>query len=60
MKNKDVLKKYNKNLELINKYNHYYFNLDSSLVSDQEYDTLKDELLNLEIKYPFLKKKVLF
>ena len=57
MKNKDVLKKYNKNLELINKYNHYYFNLDSSLVSDQEYDTLKDELLNLEIKYPFLKKK---
>ena len=45
MNNKDILKKYNKNLGLIDKYNNYYFNLDSPLVSDQEYDILKNELL---------------
>ena len=57
MKKKDILNKYNNDLKLLNKYNHHYFNLDTSLVSDRDYDKLKNQLLDLEKKYPNFKKK---
>ena len=34
----------------IQKYNFHYYNLDQSLVTDEEYDLLLKELSNLELK----------
>ena len=36
----------------IKKYNKHYFNLDHPLVSDSEYDSQLQELLELEKQYP--------
>lgn len=41
--------------ELLNKYNYYYYALDQSLVSDNEFDLLMNELLLLEKEHPDLK-----
>ncbi len=53
MKNKIKIEYQNK-IKLINKYNNYYFDKSKPLVSDQEYDQLKKDILNLENKYKFL------
>ena len=45
---------YQNKIKLINKYNNYYFDKSKPLVSDQEYDQLKKDILNLEDKYKFL------
>ncbi len=34
------------------RYNHYYYNKSQSLISDQEYDQIFGELMELESKYP--------
>jgi DNA ligase (NAD+) len=39
---------------LIQKYDRAYYGLNESIISDQEYDKLYSELLNLEKKYPHL------
>ena len=57
MNKKDIKKKYNKQKKLLLKYNHHYFNLDSPLISDSKYDHLKNEIIQLETDYPFLKEK---
>ena len=54
----DIQDDYNKKLDLLKKYDHNYFNLDSPLVPDSKYDKLKRELLSLEKRYKFLKKKI--
>ena len=38
--NKKIKTEYKKKLNLINKYNEYYYNESNSLVSDKEYDDL--------------------
>ncbi|MFL2633382.1 MAG: NAD-dependent DNA ligase LigA [Candidatus Marisimplicoccus sp.] len=38
--------------EIINVYNHNYYNLDKNLISDFDYDKLINELINLESRYP--------
>jgi len=48
----DVKKRYNELIELINKYNYYYYTLDKPLVDDATYDELMKELISLEEKYP--------
>lgn len=48
----DVKKRYNELVELINKYNYYYYTLDKPLVDDATYDELMKELISLEEKYP--------
>ena len=53
-KNSLVLKKYKQKVKLLKKYNESYFSKDKPLVSDQEYDNLKKELLNLEDNNKFL------
>ena len=53
-KNSLVLKKYKQKVKLLKKYNESYFSKDKPLVSDQEYDNLKKELLNLENNNKFL------
>ncbi len=44
-------------VELLNKYNYEYYILDKPSVTDAEYDRLINELINLETKYPDLKRK---
>lgn len=38
----------------LNRYNHHYYTLDEPIISDKEYDSLYDELLAIEEKYPNL------
>ncbi len=57
MSKKEVLKKYNKKIKLINNYNDNYYNKNQPLVDDQTYDALKYEILNLEKNFDFLKSK---
>ncbi|WP_075505849.1 NAD-dependent DNA ligase LigA [Candidatus Pelagibacter communis] len=44
-------------INLIKKYNQSYFDNNTSLVSDEEYDNLKKEILKLEKNYTFLNSK---
>ena len=49
---KEVLRRYNELVDLLNKYDYYYYVLDRPLVSDAEYDRLKRELEEIEKNYP--------
>ncbi len=55
-KNK-IKEEYKKKLKLLIKYNKFYFEKNSPLVEDNEYDKLKEYILFLEEKYIFLKSK---
>ena len=57
MNKKEVLKKYNKKIKSIDKYNSYYYDKNQPLVDDREYDNLKEEILQLEKNFDFLKSK---
>tara|TARA_B100001093_G_scaffold278107_1_gene265819 strand:- start:2130 stop:4160 length:2031 start_codon:yes stop_codon:yes gene_type:complete len=57
MNDKKLEKEYYKKINLINNYNKNYYELSSPLVSDNIYDNLKKEILNLESKYTYLKSK---
>ena len=50
----NIKKKYISNIELIKKYNKFYFEKNSPLVDDKTYDELKLEILKLEKNYPNL------
>jgi len=54
MNKKELEKNYKKKLNLIKKYNQYYFDKSKPIVSDQVYDNLKKDLLTLENNYKFL------
>ena len=43
--------------EEIEKHNYHYYVLDQPLISDAQYDALMRELLDLEAKYPDLKRE---
>jgi DNA ligase (NAD+) len=56
--NKNLIKKdYIQKIELIQKYNSHYYDKDNPIISDQEYDQLKKEIIELEAKNNFLKSK---
>ena len=57
MENKIIKKLYDEKINLIKKYNKNYFGKNRSIVSDQEYDEIKKEILSLESKYNFLNSK---
>ena len=57
MDREKIQKNFKKKLQLINKYNNFYFDKSEPIVSDKEYDDLKKEILILENKYEFLKSK---
>ncbi len=57
MNKKDINNIYKKKIQLINEYNNLYYNNSNPKVTDQEYDNLKIEIINLEKKYKFLKSK---
>tara|TARA_B100001057_G_scaffold499950_1_gene612677 strand:- start:688 stop:2718 length:2031 start_codon:yes stop_codon:yes gene_type:complete len=54
MKKNKIKDTYNLKIRLFEKYNKNYFDKNNSLVSDQEYDKLKKEILEFEKKYNFL------
>ena len=54
--NNDLIKKdYFEKIKLIQRYNEHYYDKDKPLISDQKFDILKKEIIDLEKKYPFLK-----
>lgn len=52
----NVEKEYDELIKEIEKLNHHYYNLNESLISDQEYDIKMKRLEEIEREYPFLKK----
>ena len=51
---KKIQTEYKNKIKLINKYNKFYYENSDPLVSDAEYDLLKNEILSLELKYKFI------
>ena len=53
--NEDLIKnEYSKKIRLFKKYNKYYYDKSNPIVSDQEFDVLKNDIIELEKKYIFL------
>ena len=57
MKNSSIKNEYLKKIKLLHKYNKAYFDESKSLINDQEFDTLKKQIFDLEKKYSFLTHK---
>ena len=57
MSNKEILKIYKKKINLLKKYNLFYYDKSNPLVSDQVYDTLKKQIILLETENIFLRSK---
>jgi len=55
MLDEKINQKYLKKIKLFQKYNKHYYDLNDPLVSDQEFDKLKLEIIDLEKKYEYLK-----
>ena len=53
----EIEKVYIKKINELKKCNEAYFKEDKPIVSDKDYDDIKEEILNLEKKYNFLKSK---
>ena len=52
MSNVFIKKDYLNKVRLLNKYNKFYYDINSPAVNDQEYDQLKKDILQIEKKYP--------
>ena len=57
MQRKEIEKNYIQKLNKLKKYNKAYFGDDKPIVSDRDYDQIKEEILSLEKKYNYLKNK---
>ena len=57
MKKKNLESEYKKKIKLLTNYNKNYYDTSKPLVSDKEYDDLKNSILVLESKYTFLNSK---
>ena len=57
MERKEIEKVYVKKINELKKYDEAYFKYDSPIISDKDYDYIKQEILNLEKKYNYLKNK---
>ena len=57
MQRKEIEKVYLAKINKLKKYDKAYFEKDNPIVSDQKYDEIKEEILNLEKKYKYLKNK---
>ncbi len=53
----EIKKKYNKKISEILKHNENYYDKNNPIISDNDYDELKKEILDLEKKYKFLTNK---
>ena len=52
-----IKKKYLKEIKLLQKFNKYYYDKNKPIISDQEFDLLKKNIIDLESKYIFLKSE---
>ena len=57
MQRKEIEKVYIEKIKKLTKQNKAYFKHDKPIISDRDYDILKNEILNLEKKYKYLKNK---
>ena len=57
MERKEIEKVYFKKINELKKFDKAYFDNDNPIISDRDYDNIKQEILNLEKKYNFLKNK---
>ena len=57
MNDKDAEIEYLKKVNLVQKYNKYYYDKNKPIVSDRIFDSLKKDIINLENKYNFLKSE---
>ena len=57
MNKKEISISYKNKINLLKKYNDFYYDKNESLVSDQDYDKLKFEIIDLENKNKFLNSK---
>jgi len=57
MNEENIKKKYKKKIKLFNKYNLFYYDKSSPLITDKKFDILKNEIIELEKKYSYLKDK---
>ena len=57
MNDKDVEIDYLKKINLVQKYNKHYHDKNKPIISDQEFDLIKKEIIDLEKKYEFLNSK---
>ncbi len=55
MNKKKIQTEYEKKIKLIKKFNKYYYEKSESIVSDAEYDKIKNDILVIEKNYDFLK-----
>ncbi len=56
MIDKSIISNFKKKVKELKKHNQLYFNKDEPIISDQEYDHLKNEIIELEKDYDYLKK----
>ena len=56
MQRKEIEKVYIKKINELKKHDEAYFEQDSPIIPDKDYDIIKQEILNLEKKYNYLKK----
>ena len=59
MLDEKINQKYLKKIKLFQKYNKHYYDLNAPLISDQEFDKLKLEIIDLEIFFAVFKKDFL-
>ena len=57
MNDKVIETEYLKKINLVQKYNKHYYDKDKPIVSDQIFDLLKKDIIELENKYKFLKSE---
>ncbi len=57
MQKKEIEKVYIKKIHELKKHDKAYFKNDKPLISDSKYDSIKEEILNLEKKYKYLNNK---
>ena len=57
MQRKEIEKIYIKKINELKKHDKAYFRDDNPLISDKDYDSIKEEILDLEKKYNYLKNK---
>ena len=57
MQRKEIEKVYIKKINELKKHDKAYFQQDSPIISDKDYDIIKQEIFNLEKKYSYLKNK---
>jgi len=57
MQKKEIEKTYIKKINELKKHNKAYFDDDNPIISDKKYDDIKEEILNLEKKYLYLRNE---